>query len=177
MSPGEVVLSEADRRVIRETAEDVRSSPPPSVHARLGIPAAVTGGIILFGWPRVVGQVPGGDFVSPFVTLFAVVLVFGGPALALLGAVGGGRSRLAVQAALARFDDPESDDETLIRAATLLVLHAHERRGRTTVEVFDPSTVGTALGSRLALVEAVEEYLVEEGAASPAFRHRDPEGD
>ncbi len=172
-----MVLTETDRRVIRETAEDVRSSPPPSVQARLGIPAAVTGGIILLGWPRVVGQLPGGDFVSPFVTLLAVLLLVGGPALALLGAVGRGGSRVAVQAALARLRDPEADDETLIRAATVLVLHAYEHRGPTTAQVFDPAEVGAALGSGLALVEAVEHYLVEEGAANPAFRDRANEGE
>ncbi|MBT8489371.1 MAG: hypothetical protein KJO65_11155 [Gemmatimonadetes bacterium] len=167
---GGVVLTEADRRVIRETVDEVQGSPPPTVIARYGIPSALLGGLLLFAWPRVSGSVPGGDFVSPFITLFAVVLLLGGPALVFLGAGGGGRAAAAaVEAALDRFRDPESDGETLLRAATLLILHAYARRGPATVEVFDAVEVQSTLGGHLGLVRAVERYLVDEGKAYPAF--------
>ncbi|PWG73494.1 hypothetical protein DF186_22785, partial [Enterococcus hirae] len=78
------------------------------------------------GWPRVAGAVPGGDFVAPFVTLLGVVLLLGGPVLLFLGAGSqGGAASAAVEAALRRIEDPDSDRETVVRAATVLVLHAY----------------------------------------------------
>lgn len=170
MGAGEVVLTEADRRLIRETVDEVQGSPPPTVIARYGIPSVLLGGLLLFVWPRVSGTVPGGDFVSPFVTLCAVVLLLAGPALTLLGVGGGGRAATAaVEAALVRLRDPESDGETLVRAATILILHAYVRRGPATVEVFDTEEVRSTLGRHFGLVMAVEQYLVQEGKAYPAF--------
>lgn len=167
---GELGLTDVDRHFVRETAEEISSAPAPDGVRRFGPPAALLGLGILFGWPRIVGAVPGGDFVSPFVMILGVLLLVGGPALLILGGRGGGHAAsAAVEAALRRLEDPESDRETAVRAATLLVLHAYARQGPATVHVFDPAEVESRLGSRLPLVVAVERQLVEEGKAYPAF--------
>ena len=124
MDPSEARLSDPDRWVVRETVEELGAAWPPSSRRPLGWLAAFLGLGLLVGWPRVEGQLPGGDFVSPFVLLTGWLLVLGGPVLALLGGAGRERAaRAAVEAALRRLEDPGADRETVLRAATLLVLH------------------------------------------------------
>ena len=163
-------LSDLERRIVRETLEEIRVSPAPADRARFALPVALLGLVLVVGWPRVVDAVPGGDFVSPFVTLIGVVLVIGGPVLALLGR-GGGRlaAGAAAEAALRRLEDPASDRETLIRASTLLVTHAYSSQGPATVETFDHDEARARAGSRLPLLMAVEGYLLDEGSAYPVF--------
>lgn len=166
----EEALDHVDRRVVRETLEEIHQAPVPAERGRYGCLAAVIGLMVLVAWPRVVDRVPGGAFVSPFVWLAGVVLVLGGPAMALLGSGGGGReAAAAVEAALRRLGDPASDRETLLRAATLLVSHAYTARGPTTVQTFDTEKVAPRIGARLPLVLAVERRLVDEDAAYPVF--------
>lgn len=163
-------LDEADGRVVRETLEEIRQAPAPPVRGRLGCLAAVLGLVMLMAWPRVGRQVPGGDFVSPFIWLIGIVLILGGPAVALLGAGGGGRqAAAAVEAALRRLEDPSSDRETLLRAATLLLTHAHTVRGSATVQTFEAHEVEPRIGARLPLVLAVERRLVDEGVTYPVL--------
>lgn len=170
-------LDEADRRVVRETLHEIRTAPAPAERGRLGCAAGILGLLILIGWPRVADAVPGGDFISPFVWLTGIVLLLGGPAVALFGAGGGGReAAAAVEAALRRLEDPKSDRETLLRAATLLVAHAYTARGPTTVQTFDAGEVAPRIGGRMDLVLAVERRLVEEGAAYPTFTLESDDG-
>lgn len=174
---GGEALDHVDRRVVRETLEEIRQTPVPAERGRYGCLAAVMGLVVLVAWPRVVDLVPGGEFVSPFVWLAGIVLVLGGPAMALLGSGGGGReAAAAVEAALRRLEDPASDRETLLRAATLLVAHAYTARGPTTVQTFDTEEVAPRIGGRLPLVLAVERRLVEEDAAYPVFSLEAGEG-
>lgn len=163
-------LDETDRRIVRETLEEIRQAPAPAERGRYGCLAGLIGLVVLIAWPRVVEQVPGGDFVSPFVWLMGIVLILGGPALAVLGRGGGGReAEAAVEAALRRLEDGDSDRGTVLRAATLLLVHAYVSRGPTTVQTFDPPELASRIGSRLPVVQAVERRLVEEGATHPSF--------
>lgn len=170
-------LTDHDRRIVRETAEEVRAAPSPATAARFGLPAALLGLVIVLGWPRVRDAVPGGDFVSPIVLLMGILLLLGGPAVMLMNR-GGGHSaaRAAVEAALRRLEDPRSDRETALRAATVLLIHAYVQAGPTTAETFDPDELAPRIGSRLPLVVAVEEHLVERSWAYPVFTLASDEG-
>lgn len=169
-------LTDHDRRVVQETLADLEGATPPGGRAALGCPAAFVGLLVLVVWPRIVHRVPGGDFVSPFVLLGGVILLLGGPVLALLGGGGGARAaEAAVEAALRTFEDPRADRETVLRASTLLLAHAHVSRGPTTIHAFEPDQAASRIGDRLAVVEAVERHLVEEGIAHPVFTLADEE--
>ena len=170
-------LTDADRRVVRETVEEVRAAPSPAAASRAGLPAALLGLVVVLGWPRIRDAVPGGDFVSPIVMIVGVLLLLGGPAMVLMGRGGGYRAaQAAVEAALRRLENPDSERETVLRAATLLVIHAYSRAGSATVESFDAEEVASRIGPRLPVVVAVEEHLVEEGLAHPVFTFVEGEG-
>lgn len=170
-------LTDHDRRIVRETLEELEGATPAGSRAALGCPAALLGLLVLVAWPRIVHRVPGGDFVSPFVLLAGVILLLGGPVLALLGGGGGARAaEAAVEAALRRIEDPQADRETILRASTLLLTHAHVSRGPTTTHVFEAGEAAARIGDRLPLVEAVERHLEEEGVTYPVFTLADEEG-
>lgn len=169
-------LTDHDRRIVRETLADLESATPAVARAALGCPAAFVGLLVLVAWPRIAHRVPGGDFVSPFVLLAGVVLLLGGPVLALLGRGGGARSAdAAVEAAFRRLEDPRADRDTVVRASALLLAHAFVSRGPTTTHTFEPDVAASRIGKRLPVVEAVERHLVEEGVTYPVFTLADEE--
>lgn len=170
-------LDETDRRIVRETLEEIRQAPAPAERGRYGCLAGLIGLVVLVTWPRVAERVPGGDFIAPFVWLMGIVLILGGPALALLGRGGRGReAEAAVEAALRRLEDRDSDRGTVLSAATLLLAHAHVSRGPATLQTFDPDEVVSRIGARLPVVRAVEHRLVQEGAIHPVFTLETGEG-
>ena len=199
--PPEARLSDIDRRVVRETVEELEAAPPPSSRRLPGCLAAFVGLALLVGWPRVEERLPGGDFVSPFVLLTGWLLVLGGPLLALFG--GGGQeraARAAVEAALRRLEAPEADRETVLRAATLLVVHgwvagppgevedpsstegsssaegASAVAGASAKRTFDPEEVAPRIGEHLPLVKTVEGHLAGRHGVRPVFTlAEDPE--
>lgn len=85
-------------------------------------------------------------------------------------------AQAAVEAALRRLEDPETDRETAVRAATVLIMHAFTSRGPTTVQTFEPDEVAERVGPRLSLVVAVERDLVADGSAYPMFT-LEPDGE
>lgn len=163
-------LDASDRRVVRETREELLAAPARPDRARLGCPTAILGLLLLVGWPRIADSVPGGSFVSPFILLAGALMLIGGPVLALAGGVGGRRAaEAAVEAALRRLEDPHTDREAALRAATVLIVHAFTSQGPTTVQTFEPHEVAGRVGPRLPLVVAVERELVADGSAYPMF--------
>lgn len=164
-------LTEADRRIVWETLNQVEENlvVGPGGLYRLGCPSAILGAVLLVGWPRLRDAVPGGDFVSPFVLLAGVLLLLAPPLALFLARRGGGASAMAVEAALRRLEDPESDRETALRASALLVAHAFTGEGPTTVRTLDPAEVRERTGARMPLLLAVEEWLVAEGLSRPIF--------
>lgn len=163
-------LDASDRRVVRETREELLAAPATPDRGRLGCPIAILGLLLLVGWPRVADAVPGGSFVSPFVLLAGALMLIGGPVLALAG---GARDRRAaesaVEAALRRLEDPDTDREIALRAATVLIVHAFTSQGPTTVQTFEPNEVAERVSLRLPLVVAVERELLADGSAHPMF--------
>lgn len=163
-------LDDRERRLVRETREDLLAAPTPPHRAHFGCPVAILGLLLLLGWPQIADAVPGGGFISPFVLLAGALMLIGGPALALFG--GGGTHRAAeaaVEAALRRLEDPETDGETAVRAATLLIVHAFSTRGPTMTETFRPDEVAERIGARMLLVIAVEEELLASDSVYPVF--------
>lgn len=169
-SPSRPSLTDHDRRIVRETVEELESAPPPSGRGPAAWLASLLGLGLLLGWPRISDEVPGGDFASPFVLLLGAVLVLVGPVLALFGGGGGERAAgAAVEAALRRLEEEEPGRETVLRAATLLLLHAHVSGESSRIRIVDPDDVAPRMGDHLPLVEAVERHLVEAGKADPVF--------
>jgi hypothetical protein len=157
--------------------DDLEGATPPAARTGLGCLTALLGLLVLVGWPRIVDGVPGGDFLSPFVLLAGVILLLGGPVLALLGGRGGAAAaEAAVEAALRSLEDPRADRETILRASTLLLAHAQVSRGSTTIRVLEPDEAASRIGERLPTVEAVERYLVEDGVTYPVFTLAGDEG-
>lgn len=163
-------LDDVDRRTVRETREELLAAPAPTDHARFGVPTAILGLVVLVAWPRIVDSVPAGGFVSPFVLLAGALMLIGGPVLAVMGGGGGGRgAEAAVEASLRRLEDPETDRQTALRAATILITHAFWSRGPATFQTFEADEAAARIGPRLPIVIAVEEHLVSNGSAYPVF--------
>jgi hypothetical protein len=75
----------------------------------------------------------------------------------------------ATEAALRTLGSGEDDREVLLRAATLLLVHAHVSRGRTIASTFDTVKARERIGGRMPLLDAVEGLLLEEEAIYPVF--------
>ncbi len=163
-------LTDEDRRVVRETREELIARPRPSEGSAIGCPAAVLGAVVLVGWPRIADLIPGGSFVTPFVVLGGLALLLLGPIRAFTAAPSAfALSSAAVEAALRQLEYAEVDRETTLRAATVLVRHAYVSSGPTMTATFKPAEVAPRIGSAMALVVAVEEYLVTAFDDSPIF--------
>ncbi|MEM7417030.1 MAG: hypothetical protein AAF389_16105 [Gemmatimonadota bacterium] len=165
-----MILDAEDREIIAETHDELLERPPPVSRGPAGCVTGIAGLALLGAWPAVRGAVPGGDFLSPFVILIGVALVLLGPVAALLGRGGRRTARAAIEAALVRLEDPESDREVCLRAATVLVCHAHLPGSSTPELVLDRSAALTRLGGRVDLVRAVEDHLEEVFQVPPALR-------
>jgi hypothetical protein len=167
-------LTPADRQVIKVALEEIESTPPATDLRTLGWPVAVLGVVLLVGWPRLAELVPIAMAASGLVLLMGIAMVVLGPLAALTaGGSARGTAAAAVEAALRRLESGGEDREVLLRAATLLLAMAHVTEGPTTTRSFRTEDVTPRLGGALALVLAVEAYLVVEEGIHPVFH--DPE--
>lgn len=171
-------LSDRDRMTVRDTLAEIQAAPPPRNHAGLGCVLALPGFVILLVFPVVARRFAvGGGLATPVLVLGGLLLVVG---LVLWFTAGGlvrGHAIAAAEAALRNLEGGDEDREVLLRAATLLLTHAYATHGPATAETFDFDAGRQRLGPRLALVLAVEELLVGDGAIYPVFTLRDdPEG-
>ena len=163
------VLTDLDRMVVTEARAEIQDTPLPESRGPVGCVAALLGAGVLVVWPRLVGVVPGGDFVSPFVVLAGVVLVVGGFVSSFFVGRKTRSAHAAVEAALRQLesDAPGSvlsgdDRETALRAATLLISHAFISDGPSTVEGFDREEAATRIGPAMPLVLGAQGVLEEE---------------
>lgn len=170
-----MILDSADRDIVGETHDELLERPPPVSRGPAGCLTGVVGLAILGTWPVWRGAVPGGDFLSPFVILVGVALVLLGPVATLLGRGGRRTARAAIEAALIRLEDPESDREVCLRAATVLVCHAYLTGTSTPELVLDRPAALARLGPRADLVRAVENHLEESFQVLPALREATPD--
>lgn len=163
-------LSDSDKVIVREALEEIRASPGPRDRTSLGCVVALPGFAILLVFPLAGRMLAVGSGVGTVVIGIGVVLLVVG--LAIWFSAGGfvrGHSTAAAEAALRRLEGGERDREVLLRAATLLLVHAHVGYGPTTTQSFDFQAARSRLGERIALVIAVERSLLEEDAIYPVF--------
>jgi hypothetical protein len=163
-------LTDHDRLVVRETRDEIASTPPPKDFGYLGCPVAVLGVIILLSWVKVVEAVPALSFFTPFIMLAGVLMVVAGP---IAGFTAGGFVRgaatAAAEAAIAHLESGDAERDVTLRAATLLISHAFVSQGATTSEAFQVEEVAARIRDVLPLVLAVEAYLVEQDGVYPVF--------
>jgi hypothetical protein len=175
-------LSEADLAVVREALEDLRAAPPPRDLAPIGCVVGLPGVLLLLVLPiagRRLGLQAG---AATLVVVAGIVLLAVG--LALWYAAPGQAHAHAVAAAeaalrrLEAWDLGAGDRREALRAATLLVRSGHSIHGATPRLAVDPQEARVRLGAMVALVEAVEEALLDAGGALPLFTspRRGPEG-
>jgi len=163
-------LPEADRRIVHEALDEIRATPSPVDRAPLGCAIALPGFAILLVFP-VVGRMMGlgSGIATVALTLGGVLVVIG---VVLWFSAGGfvrGHAVAAAEAALRTLEGAEEDREVLLRAATLLVVNGYATYGPSTSTAVDVAKARVRLGRNLGLVEAVEELLLEQGAAYPIF--------
>lgn len=164
-------MHDSDRSIVRAALDEIRAAPGPPDRAPLGCTIALPGFAILLVFPLVGRMLGIGGGVAAVVLGLGIALLVVG--LGLWFAAGGlvrGHFTAAAEAALRRLEDPaETDRETLLRAATLLLVHAHATYGPTTSAGFDFARARTRLGERIELVTAVERVLLDEEAIYPVF--------
>lgn len=162
-------LNDPDRAAVREALAEIRASPPPD-RASAGCVVALPGFVILLVFPvaaRILGV--GQGLATAALVVGIALLVVG---LGLWFSAGGQRRRHAVaatEAALRTLEGGDDDREVLLRAATLLLMHAHAPRGKAVAPTFDAAGASERLGERLAMVRAVESFLLGEEAIYPVF--------
>ncbi|HSG49320.1 MAG TPA: hypothetical protein VLA43_15975 [Longimicrobiales bacterium] len=171
-----IPLSDIDRRTVHEALDEIRATPSPVDRAPLGCALALPGFAILLVFP-VVGRMMdlGSGVATVALTLGGALVVVG---IVLWFSAGGfvrGHAVAAAEAALRTLEAGDQDREVLLRAATLLVVNGYATYGPTTSTAVDVDKARTRLGRHLGLVEAVEDLLLEEGAAYPIFTR--PDGD
>jgi hypothetical protein len=162
-------LTDRDRMIVREARAEILASPLPESRGPVGCLGALLGVVVLVVWPSLVGVVPGGDFVSPFVVLAGVVLVVGGLVSSLFVGRKARAAYAGVEAALRQLEseaaggaDSGDERETALRAATLLISHAFISDGPTSVEGFDREEAALRIGSAMSLVLGVQGVLEDE---------------
>jgi len=164
------LLSDFDRRVVREAVEDLETARDAGAGPRVGWALGAVGLVVIVGWWRFGGAVPAAQFVSPFVWLGGLLCALGGAVLALTGGAGGRRAaQAAVEAALRRLEDPASDRETVVRAAVLLLWHGSWREGTTTSPTFEAGPARERIGAVMPIVEEVERALVGRNLVASIF--------
>jgi len=161
--------SEPDRAVVREALEDIRAGRPAD-RTSTGCVVALPGFAILLVFP-VAGRILGagqGVATAVLVAGFAFLLV----GMVLWFTAAGQRRRHAVaaaEAALRTLESGEDDRTVLLRAATLLLVHAQVPQGRDLAWTFDPVKARARIGGRMPLVGEVEGFLVEQAEIYPVF--------
>jgi hypothetical protein len=166
-------LTDPDRLAVRDALEEIRAHPPRDI-APIGCLVTLPGFLILLVAP-VAGRMLG--WGRGFAT---AVLVIGVSLLAVgigmwVGAPGliRNHSKAAAEAALRQLEQGAEDRHVLLRAATLLLTHAHATvRGTTSVCIDTPHAL-MRLGSRAPLVVQVERHLLAEGQIYPVFTLED----
>lgn len=166
-----VPLTGADRLAVRDALDEIESTPLPTDLRSLGWPLGVLGFVMLVGWPQLTRIFPIAGAVSGLILVLGIAMLVLGP-LASMTAGGGvrGAASAAVEAAIRQLESGGEDREVLLRAATLLLAHAHVTEGPTTTMSFRVEDVVPRLGGTLGLVAAVEAYLVEEEGIYPVFQ-------
>lgn len=169
----EAPLSAEDLRVVHETLQEIREMPPPRDNQGAGCVLSMVGIFLLLVLPYVARLVP----VSP--TVGRVGLLVGGAATVVgvvLWLTAGGFVRgnyiAAAEAALRELEawtPEEGDREVALRAATLLLTHAVATYGPTSSQSFEVAEAEGRIGHMLPMILAVQDVLVEEGAAYEVF--------
>lgn len=167
--PAHLSLTDQDRMAIRETLDDLKATPIPVNRGPHGCLLALVG-VGLLGAGRVLPESPAVDFFQPFVTLVAAGLMLFGIVTSFFGGSSArSEARAAVEAALRRLEDPESDRDTLVRAATVLVSKATISTGPATDRVVSESDVRERVARARPLLEAVERHMTDRFNYLPTF--------
>lgn len=166
---GAAELSEADRSAIRETLDELKATPVPVNRGPSGCLVAIVG-LLILAVERALPEHPTVDFVRPFILLGGALAIAGG----LVSSFFGGSSartdaRAAVEAALRRLEDAESDRDTLVRAATVLVAKSTISTGPSTDQIVSEPEVRDRVAAVRPLLEAVERHMTERFNYVPTF--------
>ncbi len=156
-------LTDTDRMLIREARDEINRSPTPVNRGPMGCLTGLMGLVTLIAWPSVSELIPGADFVSPFVVLGGILMLIGGLVASFFGGSSGRlAAEAAVESAARHLQAAESDRETRLRAATLLIMHAFISSGPATTQTFEPIEMQRRIGASMPLVLAVEGYLLSD---------------
>lgn len=159
-----------DRAIVREARAEIASTPPPVSRGPYGCLLGIAGVVVLAVTSAIPSDVATVAFVRPFLLLGGVVMAVGGAVASFFGGSSAtAAAGAAVEASLRRLADPESDRETLLRAATLLVSHATTSTGPATVRVFSESDVRERVAPARPLIESVERHLMDEYGQESTF--------
>lgn len=171
-------LSPEDRSAVHEALAEIRATPPPKSYAGVGCVLALPGFALLLIFPVVARVLElGSSLATPALVVGLALLAVGLILWFTAGGLARGHIIAAAEAALRTLEDGADSDgrdspedrDVLLRAATLLLCNAYATSGPSTVVAFDIEGARRRLGSRLALVVAVEEALLEEDAVDPVF--------
>lgn len=170
-------LNDRDRLAVRDALEEILRDQPRDI-ASLGCLVVLPGILILLVVP-VVGRLLGiGSGLATAAIVAGVILLVVGVAM-WMGAPGllRGRSTAAAEAALRQLEQEGEEREVLLRAATLLLTHAHATVGATTSLSLSVDEARRRLGAMLPLVVEVERFLIAEGQIYPVLSSGGGEGE
>ncbi|MCH1571900.1 MAG: hypothetical protein L7S64_11200 [Longimicrobiales bacterium] len=159
----ELAIAEAARAELLET-------PLPPAMGQVGCLAAIAGVLVLVVWPPVVEALPLLSFFTPFMMLFAVLGVVGGPVFLMFGGQSGrNAARAAIEASLRVFEDANADRDELLRAAAVLLERAYISQGPSTELIMDVAEARDRVGAGLGLVLEVERHFSQRFGSWPVF--------
>ncbi len=170
-------LSDPDRLAVRDALDEILADQPRDL-ASIGCLVVLPGVLILLVVP-VVGRLLGtGSGLATAAIVAGVIFLVVGVAM-WMGAPSllRGRSTAAAEAALRQLEQEEEDREVLLRAATLLLTHAHATVGATTSLSLSIDEARRRLGATLPLVVEVERFLLAEDQIYPVFTLEEGEGE
>ncbi|MDE0897372.1 MAG: hypothetical protein OSA81_00005 [Longimicrobiales bacterium] len=171
-------LNEEDRAQVREARDDLRDTHLPAPTGQVGCLAAMLAVVAAAITLRLANNVPGFVFIAPFVILGALLTVIGSIVWGMSGGSGGrNAASAAIESALSYLEDEGSDRSVCLRAATVLLMRATIDEGPATHSMYEPGELVVRLGSRLPLVVAVEELLMDKHGIRPVFTFPLPEPD
>lgn len=171
----QVSLSRSDIAVIEEARAELRELPLPPAMGRLGCLVSIGGVATLAVWPQLLKVAPAMSFFTPFVMLFAIVVIIGGlSALVGDGQFGRNDARAAIEGALRILEAEHADREERLRAALILLERAYVSQGPSTEQMLDVSEARRRIGSRIELVLEVERYCISQHEVWPVFGDSGP---
>ncbi len=166
-------LSADDRAVVDEAVQDLLEGPRPVDRGPLGCGMAVPGFLILLIAPVLGRRYDISSSVGmPLLVVGIGLLVIG---LVMYFSAGGfvrGHYMAAAEAGLRGLEawDPDTGDRTeALRGATLVLMNAMAAYGVTSSASFDFEAGRNRIAKVMPMVEAVEEYLVEQGSIYRVF--------